>query len=141
MGCSAFLTATHVPREGGGARRVRLRTPATTLQQLPTGRRAVAIYENLDRPGGKAFTDKVLGQNVSANGPRKAFRASRSLASIEDCMAVWFGKIQDGYEVGHFKNVDDFVAAKAPSFNKTQSTPISRPQTIQQDSLRINRIQ
>jgi hypothetical protein len=55
-------------------------------------------------------------------------------------MALWFGKIQDGYEVGHFKNVVDFVAAKAPNFNKIRQNSTSGLQTVQQEPLRINRI-
>jgi hypothetical protein len=37
-------------------------------------------------------------------------------------------------------SVDDFVTAKALSFNKIQSTSTSGLQTIQQKSLRINKI-
>jgi hypothetical protein len=37
--------------------------------------------------------------------------------------------------------VDDFVTAKALSFNKIQSTSTGGLQTIQQESLRINKIQ
>ena len=35
--------------------------------------------------------------------------------------------------------VDNFVAAKASNFNKVQQTSTSRPQTLQQQSLRINK--
>jgi hypothetical protein len=53
---------------------------------------------------------------------------------------LWFAKIQDGYEIGYFRSVQDFVAAKAPSFNKIQQSSTSRLQTIQQESLRIDEI-
>ena len=36
--------------------------------------------------------------------------------------------------------VDDFVAAEARSFVKVQQTSTSRPQTVQHQSLRINKI-
>jgi hypothetical protein len=35
--------------------------------------------------------------------------------------------------------VDNFVAARASNFNKIQQTSLSRPQRIQQQSLRINK--
>ena len=38
-------------------------------------------------------------------------------------------------------SVDDFVAVKAHDFNKAQQTSISRLQQVQQQSLRINKIQ
>jgi len=37
-------------------------------------------------------------------------------------------------------NVVDFVTAKAPNFNKIQQSSTGTPQTLQQVSLRINRI-
>ena len=37
-------------------------------------------------------------------------------------------------------DVDYFVTAKAPNFNKFQQSSTRRPQTIQQESLRIHRI-
>ena len=37
-------------------------------------------------------------------------------------------------------DVDDFVTAKAPDFNMIQQGSTSRPQTIQQESLKINKI-
>jgi len=49
---------------------------------------------------------------------------------------VWVAKIQDSYST-----VDDFVAAKAPNFNKFQQSSTSGPQTVQQQSLKNNRIQ
>jgi hypothetical protein len=55
-------------------------------------------------------------------------------------VSLWFAKIQDGYEIGYFKSVDDFVTAKAPNFNKIQQGSTSEPQTIQQESLRNNKI-
>ena len=49
--------------------------------------------------------------------------------------------IQDGYEIGYFETVVDFVAAKAPSFNKIQQSSTSGLQTVQQQSLKNNKIQ
>jgi hypothetical protein len=49
-------------------------------------------------------------------------------------------KIQNGCENSSFTGVDDFVTAKAPSFNKIQSASTGEPQTFQQASLRINKI-
>src|SRR6267378_3144168 len=36
--------------------------------------------------------------------------------------------------------VVNFVTAKAPEFNRVQQTSTSRPQTVQQESLRIHRV-
>src|SRR5580704_10854389 len=52
---------------------------------------------------------------------------------------LWFAKTQDSSEIRHFRIVDNFVAAKAPSFNKFHQTSTRRLQTVQQESLRINR--
>ena len=54
--------------------------------------------------------------------------------------ALWFAKIQDVCEIRHSLTVVNFVAAKAPNFNKVQQSSTSGPQTIQQQSLRINKI-
>src|SRR5260221_9649778 len=40
-------------------------------------------------------------------------------------------------KIRHPSSVVDFVTAKAPSFNKIQQSSTSKPQTIQQESLRI----
>jgi hypothetical protein len=42
-------------------------------------------------------------------------------------------------EMGWRTTVDNFVTAKAPNFNSFQSTSTSETQTIQQQSLRINK--
>jgi hypothetical protein len=48
-------------------------------------------------------------------------------------------KFKTGEKLGSCPTVDNFVAAKAPSFNRVQQTSTSRLQTIQQESLRINK--
>jgi|HubBroStandDraft_6_1064221.scaffolds.fasta_scaffold23237_3 hypothetical protein len=50
-----------------------------------------------------------------------------------------FAKIRNGREIDYFGSVDKFVAAKAPDFNKFLQTSTSKPQTFQQQSLRINK--
>jgi hypothetical protein len=47
--------------------------------------------------------------------------------------------MQNGFELAVFPTVDNFAAAKAPNFEKLQQTSTSRLQTIQQQSLRINK--
>jgi len=63
-------------------------------------------------------------------------RSPREIGTINDAVAREF---QDSYEIGCLKSVDDFVAAKAPNFNKVQQSSTSGLQTIQQQSLRNNR--
>jgi hypothetical protein len=53
---------------------------------------------------------------------------------------VWFAYIQGGIQIRFSKEVVNFVAAKAPNFNKVQQSSTSKPQTIQQESLRIHRV-
>jgi hypothetical protein len=48
-------------------------------------------------------------------------------------------ELQSGCGLAIFWTVDNFVAEKASDFNKVQQTSTSRPQTIQQQSLRINK--
>jgi hypothetical protein len=43
-------------------------------------------------------------------------------------------------DIAYTKIVDDFVTAKASEFNKIQQGSISRPQTIQRETLRIHKI-
>jgi hypothetical protein len=50
-----------------------------------------------------------------------------------------FAKTQNGREHAFSCDVDNFVAAKAFNFNQVQQTSTSRPQSIQQQSLRINK--
>jgi hypothetical protein len=53
---------------------------------------------------------------------------------------LFLAKIQNDYEIEAFAVVDDSVTVKAPDFNKFQQSSTTVPQTVQQESLRINRI-
>jgi hypothetical protein len=48
-------------------------------------------------------------------------------------------KFKTGETLGSCATVDNFVTAKASSFNKIQQTSTSRPQTLQHQSLKINK--
>jgi hypothetical protein len=52
---------------------------------------------------------------------------------------LWFAKILNGLQLGYFGSVDKFVAAKAPDFNTFLQASTSQPQTLQQQSLGINK--
>jgi hypothetical protein len=54
-------------------------------------------------------------------------------------MACPSPKIKTGGEMGSSATVDNFVDVKASNFNKVQQLSTSRPQTFQQQSLRIDK--
>jgi hypothetical protein len=63
---------------------------------------------------------------------REGFERNDGCEVLQEKLSQWWGSPH--------ATVVDFVTAKAPNFNKIQQCSTSRPQTIQQESLRINRI-
>jgi hypothetical protein len=71
-----------------------------------------------------------------SNNPSSVWRIRRF---TYDSLDPSFAKMRKGREVGRFPGVDNFVAEKASNFNKVQQSSTSRPQRLQQQSLRINK--
>jgi hypothetical protein len=65
--------------------------------------------------------------------------ATWSSKSRQQLLTLSFAKIQNRFEIDLFKSVDDFETAKAPNFNKSQPSSTRRPQSIQQEPVRINK--
>jgi hypothetical protein len=63
---------------------------------------------------------------------REGFRRDESCEVSQGKLSQWRGSPQ--------ATVVNFVTAKAPDFNKIQQSSTSEPQTVQQESLRINTI-